>query len=103
MSQSTKSGRKVAELGLPTLEERRHQADMTMVHKIINGRGELDPLQWFEAGSERVTRSSANPLNLRMKHVRMELRRNFFSVRVIDSWNAIPSYVRVMSGERINS
>jgi len=48
---------RLAELGLPTLEERRHQADMTMIHKIMNGRGELDPLQWFEAGSERVTRS----------------------------------------------
>jgi len=27
----------------------------------------------------------------------MELRRNFFSVRVIDSWNAIPSDVRAMA------
>jgi hypothetical protein len=80
MSQSTKSGR-----------------TMTMTHKIMNGRGELDPLQWFEAGSERVTCSSANPLNLRTKHGRMELRRNFFSVRVIDSWNAIPSDVRAMA------
>jgi hypothetical protein len=43
---------RLAELELPTLEERRHQADITMVQKIMNGRGEVDPLQWFEAGSE---------------------------------------------------
>jgi hypothetical protein len=53
---------------------------MTMVHKIMNGRGELDPLQRFEAGSERVTRSSANPLNLRMKHGRMGAEKEISSV-----------------------
>jgi hypothetical protein len=33
---------KLVELGLDTLEERRHQADMVMVHKILNGKGQLD-------------------------------------------------------------
>jgi hypothetical protein len=28
-----------AELGLETMEERRHQGDMAMVHKIMHGRG----------------------------------------------------------------
>jgi hypothetical protein len=31
------------ELGLPTLEERRHQADMCMEHKIMQGKGDLQP------------------------------------------------------------
>jgi hypothetical protein len=30
----------------------------------------------------------------------MELRRNFSSVRVIDSWNAMPSDVRAMANRR---
>jgi hypothetical protein len=44
---------------MPTLEERLHQADMTMVHTIMNGRGELDPLQWFDRDTEgaRATRA----------------------------------------------
>jgi hypothetical protein len=37
---------------MPTLEERLHQADMTMVHTIKNGRGELDPLKWFDRATE---------------------------------------------------
>jgi hypothetical protein len=33
---------KSAELGLETLEERRHQADMAMVNKIMHGKGQFD-------------------------------------------------------------
>ncbi len=31
------------------------------------------------------------PLNLKMTHGRLDLRRNFFSERVIESWNRIPA------------
>ena len=87
---------RLSELGLPTLEERRHQADMAMVHKILCGRGSLDSSQWFEraADSVRATRSSANPLNLKVRQGRLEIRRNFFSNRVVSSWNDIPSDIR---------
>jgi hypothetical protein len=34
---------RLAELGLPTLEERRHQADMAMIHKIMKGKENLTP------------------------------------------------------------
>jgi hypothetical protein len=87
---------RLSELGLPTLEERRHQADMAMVHKILCGRGSLDSSQWFEraADSVRATRSSANPLNLKVRQGRLEIRRNFFSNRVVNSWNDIPSDIR---------
>ena len=83
---------------MPTLEERRHQADMAMVHKITNRRGGLDPAQCFEMAADgtRATRSAANPRNLRMRQGRMEVRRNFFSVRVVDSWNNIPDKVRAL-------
>ena len=86
----------MSELGLPTLEEWRHQADMAMVHKILCGRGNLDSNQWFEraADSVRATRSSANPLNLKMRQGRLKIRRNFFSNRVVSSWNDIPSDIR---------
>jgi ribonuclease P/MRP protein subunit RPP40 len=87
---------RLVELGMPTLEERRHQADMAMVHKLTNRRGGLYPAQWFEMAADgaRATRSAANPRNLRMRQGRMEIRRNFFSVRVVDSWNNILDNVR---------
>ncbi len=43
-----------------------------------------------KAADGRATRNSADPLNLRVNYGRLELRRNFFSVRVIDSWKRIP-------------
>jgi len=82
---------RLRELGLTTLEERRHQADMAMVHKIVHRQSGLTPETWFEmAGARRNTRSAADPLNIVVKHGRLDVRRNFFSIRVIDSWNEIP-------------
>jgi hypothetical protein len=87
---------RIAELGLETLEERRHQADMAMVHKIMHGKGQLDHTCWFEKAvdGQRATRNSADPLNLRLNHGRLELRRNYFSVRVVDPWNKIPANLK---------
>ena len=87
---------RLTKLGLTTLEERRHQADMAMVHKILHGKGDLAASDWFDtaAGALRATRSTADPLNLRKRAGRLEVRRNFFSVRVVDDWNNIPSEVK---------
>jgi hypothetical protein len=65
---------------MPTLEERRHQADMAMVHKITNNRDGLD-----RADGVKATHSTANPHNLRMRQGRMEIRRNFFIARVMET------------------
>jgi hypothetical protein len=39
----------------------------------------------------RNTRSIADPLNLRVQPARLEVRRHFFSNRVDEDWNKIPS------------
>jgi hypothetical protein len=69
---------------------------MQMVHKIMNGYAELDPETWFERETEPVhaTRSITDPLNIKFSTGRLEVRRNFFSVRVIQSWNVIPIEIR---------
>ena len=93
---STSYEDRLLELNLPSLEERRHQADMCMVHKILQGRGGLNAETWFEmAGdSARPTRAGADPLNIRVRHGRLDMRRNFFSLRVIEDWNKIPQEVK---------
>ena len=75
---------RLTELGLLSLEERRHQADMCLMHKIMNGIGGLHHKIWFERASDsaRVTRVAADGLNVKVKNGRLELRRNFFSVQV---------------------
>jgi ribonuclease P/MRP protein subunit RPP40 len=87
---------RLKELGLQTLEERRHQADMQMVYKIMHGKGGLKKETWFEMAEARGhgTRSGADPLNIRVGRGRLEIRRNFFSNRVIEYWNSIPSEIK---------
>ena len=69
----------------------RHQTDMVMVHKIMHRMGGLEPETWFErADVQRNTRSAAEPMGIKKVFGRTELRKNFFSGRVIDPWNGIP-------------
>jgi hypothetical protein len=56
----------------------------------------LDHNTWFEraADSGGATRLTADPLNIKPKRGRLEVRRNFFTVRVIDEWNRIPANIK---------
>jgi hypothetical protein len=58
---------RLVELGLTTLEERRHQMDMLQTFKIVKGHDRVDSTMWFQKvdTSVRTTRSAADPLNLR--------------------------------------
>ena len=44
-----------------------------------------------------TTRSATGPLNLRQQAARLEVRRNFFSIRVVEEWNKIPSTIKMAS------
>ena len=87
---------RLKELELTTLEERRHQADMAMVYKVLTGRDQVDHEEWFTRAGEaaRATRAGADPMNIRIKHGRLDIRRNFFTVRVTELWNMIPSEIK---------
>jgi hypothetical protein len=87
---------RLKELGRTTLEERLHQADMLQTFKIVRGIDKVNSETWFQmaAHAERATRSSYGPLNLRPRPARLEVRRNFFSNRVVESWKQIPSNVK---------
>ena len=87
---------KLKELGLTTLEERRHQADMTQVYKILTEKDMVKSDTWFlsVSNAERNTRSAADPLNLRIQTARLEVRRHFFKYRVVEDWNRIPSSLK---------
>ncbi len=69
---------------------------MTEVYKILHGVTKVNASSWFEMASvnARTTRQVSNPWNIRPKHGRLEIRRNFFSMRVINPWNQIPEDIR---------
>ena len=87
---------RLLELDMTTLEERRHQSDMAMVFKILTGKEDIDPALLFSmAGTAgRPTRSAADPLNVRIQHGRLECRKHFFSVRVTEQWNNVPTDIK---------
>jgi hypothetical protein len=86
------------ELGLTTLDERRHQADMVQTFKIMQGHDRVASNTWFQRVdvTVRTTRSASDPLNLKQQASRLETRRNFFSNRVpvVKAWNLVPSEIK---------
>lgn len=90
---------KCKELGITTLEERRHRGDMAMMYRIITEKDDVDPSIWFSQAADgaRNTRTTSDLLNVRVKHGRLDIRKNFFSVRVTEPWNKIPSKIKSLS------
>ena len=88
---------RLAELGMPSLEMRRTHYDLVQVYKIINRKDNVNPSTWFElVGTEpaRVTRHTQDPDNIKKQQPKTDLRKHFFSNRVTDRWNALPSEIK---------
>ena len=85
-------------LGLPTLQERRDMIDLTQVYRLRNGIDKINrPL--FRPVSEChsfATRSSRKG-NIAGQKTSLDLRKNFFTNRVITGWNALPQDVQTSS------
>ena len=88
---------RLKELKLSSLATRRRKSDLVETYKIINSVTKVDKSSWFTMaaeGSTRITRLTADPLNLAPKSAKLEIRKNFFSVRVVNDWNNLPSEVK---------
>jgi len=68
---------------------------MAMVHKIVHRPNGLERETWFKmAGTRLNIRSAADPLNIAVRNGRLDIRRQFFSMRVIEKWNDIPAELK---------
>ena len=89
---------RLLELGLPTLLDRRKRGDMIEVWKILHREENVDPSTWFQLASQGAThntrQASVDSLNLKPQNWNGEIRRNFFSVRVVGEWNKLPASVQ---------
>ena len=98
---------RLLELGLTTLEQRRERGDMIEVYKILTGKEDVKKEDWFTlARGGRLgmdTRISDGVLNLLKPELvkNLDLRRYFFSVRVVDPWNSLPDDVK--QAETVNT
>jgi hypothetical protein len=86
---------KLAEIRLESLANRRIEYDICMAHKLLHGVGDFEPDIWFDKiPLGQVTRANADPLNIRPQKGNLDLRKHFFSNRVINEWNKLPFDVK---------
>ena len=88
---------KLKELGMQSLEQRRCEADLVLVFKVLCGKGNIDKDSWFSLtgpGAQQMTRAANDPLRLLKPRARLDVREKFFTVRVVDQWNALPLCIR---------
>ena len=77
-----------------------YKYDLVQVFKIIRGFDKVDPATWFVlVGHDppRLTRDTSDPLNIVRQASRTEVRRHFFSQRVVALWNKIPSETKQLN------
>lgn len=77
-------------LKLPSLTYRRFRGDMIEVYKLLHNLEDIPYSRFFEL-NETPTRGHA--LKLKKKTCKKDIRKNFFSVRVISPWNQLPNQV----------
>ena len=83
-------------LGLTTLKERRNMIDLTQVYRLRNGIDQIDrPL--FKAVNETHTRStrSSSKGDIAGNNTNLDLRRHFFTNRVVGPWNSLPQEIQM--------
>ncbi len=97
---------KLKQVGLTILAERRQRGDMIQTFKIMNGIDDVNLRTWFNPASDRISQptrttthiledgTSANTLNIQVPKARLDLRKNFFSNRVVNTWNSLPSDIQ---------
>ena len=82
-------------LGITSLEERHHRADMIQVYKILNDKTEAFPANFLTL-SDRPGR--LNTLKLYKSRTRLDICKHSFTSRVVNGWNDLPDEV-IRSGD----
>ena len=87
---------KLDELGMVTLVRRRRAQDLVQAHKILQEVHDVDSRTWFERPDQNQHRTRTAEWGLRESGhpPRLELRKNFFSQRVMTEWNNLPGPIR---------
>ena len=92
-------------VGLTTLVERRARGDMVETFKTLRGMNRVEKGEWFVIQEEetRPTRANARVVEgeivkkrevLVPQRYNLEIRKNFFTVRVPEEWNRLPDVVK---------
>jgi len=84
-------------LNLPTLEFRRLRGDLLQAHKIVHGNDNVKNL--FNFNNSSITRGHS--LKMEKRRCRTNVRKNFFSNRIVNPWNSLPN--SAVTAQTLNS
>jgi hypothetical protein len=79
-------------VGLQTLENRRIRGDLIEAYKIITSKENINVAEFFQF-SEVGHELRGHRYKLSVQRSRLEVRKNFFSQRVVQHWNRLPEAV----------
>ncbi|MCP4587473.1 hypothetical protein [Pseudoalteromonas sp.] len=78
---------RLAVLKWPTLEQRRNRADLILTYNIL--KGHTEGAATLVSTRENLFNLRGNELRLQGYLARLNLRKNFFSHRIVDKWNTL--------------
>ena len=81
------------------IEKRRIMLDIMQMYKIVHEIGNVKcnvtlVRDRARAQGVRATRSQADELNIIKERCRLDIRKHFFTNRIADTWNQIPSNIK---------
>ena len=85
-------------LNIISLEERHTRGDLLQVFKLIKGIDNVDYRTFFQLPEGSRTRG--HKFKMIKLRSRLEIRRNFYSQRIVNAWNKLPSFV--VDAETVN-
>ena len=82
---------RLSRLGLLSIRDRMLRGDLIEVYKIITGKLNIDPYQFFELHGDSSTRGHS--LKLKKRRTLHHFRNKFFTNRVVTPWNNLPEHI----------
>jgi len=86
------NGDRLKRLGLTMLESRRKRGDLTETYKILTGKENIENNKFFEL-SDNAHNLRGHSMKISVKRSRLNVRKFFFSQRVVPQWKSLPEKV----------
>jgi len=92
---------RLQKLRLTTLETRRRRDDLIETFKIMTGKEKVSGEQFFHFSTIGYQTRGHSLKIAKQRTYRLDLRKHFFSQRVVNEWNSLPQHVKGFDSEHV--